>query len=179
MTARSGDRTALALLLDTEIDPGRPGLPGTFLRLDAHVIRLEHGQKLRNLSALQNPDLADLVVYGQAHPGGLASYGWQVGYRNAYFVDTRRARAMARTLNLVTRRLEQASARHGEPESFGGYLVRAAAALGIDSYAVAADPLQAGGWHYDHVEHRFLDAAGAQTWFDQAIEHFHATHIHS
>jgi len=84
-------------------------------------------------------------------------YGFETEYRNVFSVDTRRAIAMAKTLQTIDKRQEKLNEQYGRPATFGAYLARIAQIIGADCF-IRPDGPQYGHAYADN-SHRFFSIA--------------------
>ena len=105
-----------------------------------------------------------------ADTGRATAWGWSIEYRDVYSVDERRAVAMLATLRRIRAHMDRTAARYGHPQTFGTYLLHAAAALRIDRFIYRADPDAPNpDATYSAVEWTTTDATGAETWTLSAL----------
>lgn len=89
-------------------------------------------------------------------------YGWDTEYRDVHAIDSRRAKAMAKTLDHVDRALHRLRGEWGEPATYGQYCLRVARALGAVELVFTSRNDRFRGYDDTDMQRRTL-AEGAET----------------
>jgi hypothetical protein len=101
--------------------------------------------------------LADLCIDGQGRDDDAErhAYGFEVGYRNMYHVDTRLAVKMAKTLTTIDKRLSKLNDTRGYIRSFGEYVGRVAEVIGASAIVRRPKGQETYSLHSDGYYQRF------------------------
>jgi len=138
-----------------------------FFRLTASVVILhsEGHNSIRNPRGEYDEvyDFKDLMVTSLGENTTLNGdpnpeprlYGWEVRYEDVYSVDHRRAKKMAKTLDMVQRKLDKLKETRGYPQSYAEFLGRVGEAIGAQTVLRYKGKLGNGKWGYDGEEFQF------------------------
>jgi len=165
----TAEEHALPVALLLHLERGRYGCGP---RLIVHPVRIEDGHP----RGMIDDPLDDLTISAYADTdkpddtGRATAWGFGIDYRDVHSIDARRAVQMAATLRRIAAHMDRTAARYGHPQTFGTYLLHAAAALRVDRFTYRTDPDAPNpDATYSSVEWTTTDATGAETWTLSAL----------
>lgn len=90
-------------------------------------------------SGASRSPFAELEIHCYIDPGMSVSgtYGWSCRYTEASFVDLHAAETMVKALRKIDRYMGKMDGEIGYPQSFGEYMVRVCAALGVKIFGIS------------------------------------------
>lgn len=160
-----------------------------FFTIEGHAVTVgpqpnDYDYECRRLTSesLRNPshdrlvngfDLQDFAITAQANEARRSDekrsdfYAWQICYVSRYKIDEADCKAMLKVLQTVNRKLQKMEEEYGRPDTFGGYCMRVAKALGA---TCMVKPLSNRGWSYSENEHRIMSLKDGKYHVD-CLEH--------
>jgi hypothetical protein len=145
----------LALLVKTDCQPD--SFRGAYAHTTCRFVRINSDGHLRNLiDDYELPFYYDgLTITSQQDSRQLEhSYGWDFRYQDAYSVDYRAVKKMAKTMRKIETGLTKLHNEFGEPSKFSDYVLRIAKVMKVKTFVF---PVSEYGSSYSENEYQFVD----------------------